>query len=74
MPIDDMNSDQLKQYRDDLSHELEANQHAYDKRYGDAPANYAASINDDYNGSSEELARLNFLLWQIDLELRCRHG
>ena len=74
MPMDQMTLEALKEYRDTVSRQIEANQQDYHMRYRDAPANYAASIHDDHNGSSEELARLYLLIGLIDLEIQCRYG
>ena len=70
--LQDMSIEELQSYRDRIRQQWKGNQHDYEMRYGNAPANYASSISDDYNGDGEEFTRLTLLLQQIDVELQRR--
>ena len=65
--------EELLQDRDEIRRQWEQNQRDYMARYGNSPANYAASINDDY-GDGEEFTRLTLLLHNISAELRQRQS
>lgn len=72
--LQDMDTKELKEYRTTIQQQLKENQKRYDTRYSESNSDYAASINDDYNGEGEEFTQLTLLLGQIDCEINRRES
>ena len=70
--LHDMRIDELEDYLLMIQGQREKNQERFDKRYSDRKSDYAASINDDYNGEGEEFSELTSLLAKIEREIRKR--
>jgi len=66
----DCPTEELQRYYDHVYRLWQQNQCDYTSRYGDASANYGASISDAYDGEGDELAHLSLLLHQLNAELR----
>lgn len=70
--LGEMSLSELEAYRTKVLDGLKDNEQAYEERYQAFPGDYAASINDDYNGDGDEYTQLNALLARIDKEIRSR--
>ncbi len=64
--------EELQRHRDKIYQHWHQNQRDYTTRYGNSPANYSASLADDYNGDGDEFTHLTWLLQLIDAELERR--
>jgi hypothetical protein len=68
-PLRDMSIDELIEYRSDIIQQIEENKKRYETRYNIFPADYAASINDEYNGDADDYSRLYSILSDINKEI-----